>query len=517
MLPEVESPKKMKQFASKLSVVSTRHATLRNDYERITQEMYAKNLELAQINRTLTILRAIDIIILEARGSLGDLSNQISKAILESSPYSVVAILSLNEHQDTHVNFQGWSASPERESLQVFPTISAGLKLFRLPLDSGWMKSPEKSMTYNLVNTSSNGQPSPIEPTTANMLASLNSMLDVQALYLTKLKAREGLVGVMAIGLDETMAKIDDIELIERLGESVGIALDNKLLLEENQRVLKQLQETNEKLQQLDEAKDEFISMASHQLRTPLTSMKGYVSMVLEGDTGDITESQRNMLQQAFDSSQRMVYLIADLLNVSRLRTGKFIIDDKEVNLPEVVEGEVNQLQETAQARGLELSFSKPAEFPMVMLDETKIRQVVMNFIDNAIYYTPKGGAIRVVVSSTHESVNFTVTDTGLGVPKEDQQHLFSKFYRAGNARKMRPDGTGLGLFMAQKVIVAEGGAIIFTSESGKGSTFGFTFPLTKVVAPVTPAVAPVIQTPTHVAVASTPSLPTATPPAPSV
>jgi signal transduction histidine kinase len=100
-----------------------------------------------------------------------------------------------------------------------------------------------------------------------------------------------------------------------------------------------------------------------------------------------------------------------------------------------------------------------------------------MNFMDNAIYYTPKGGTIDIALQATDKEIIYTVTDTGLGVPKPEQHKLFSKFYRAGNARKMRPDGTGLGLFMAKKVIVAQGGAIIFKSEEGKGSTFGFSFP----------------------------------------
>ena len=104
-----------------------------------------------------------------------------------------------------------------------------------------------------------------------------------------------------------------------------------------------------------------------------------------------------------------------------------------------------------------------------------------MNFLDNAIYYTPKGGSIDVALQATDKEIIYTVTDTGLGVPKAEQHKLFAKFYRAGNARKMRPDGTGLGLFMAKKVIVAQGGAIIFKSTEGKGSTFGFSFPRSKV------------------------------------
>jgi signal transduction histidine kinase len=171
-----------------------------------------------------------------------------------------------------------------------------------------------------------------------------------------------------------------------------------------------------------------------------------------------------------------MVYLISDLLNVSRLRTGKFIIEAIQSNLAKVINEEIEQLKETAKGRNLELTYEKPHNFPTLMLDETKIRQVIMNFIDNAIYYTPSGGHITVSLVDKKDTIEFTVSDDGIGVAKHEQPHLFSKFFRANNAKRARPDGTGLGLFMAKKVIVAQGGAVIFRSQEGKGSTFGFTF-----------------------------------------
>jgi signal transduction histidine kinase len=234
----------------------------------------------------------------------------------------------------------------------------------------------------------------------------------------------------------------------------------------------------------LDETNDDFISMASHQLRTPLTSVKGYVSMVLDGDAGNITPLQRKLLNQAFISSQRMVYLISDLLNVSRLRTGKFIIEPVPTNLATVIRDEVEQLVETAKGRNLSLIYEKPEHFPTYMFDDTKLRQVIMNFMDNAIYYTPSGGKITVNLVEKPSSIEFTVSDNGIGVPKHEQHHLFSKFYRANNAKRARPDGTGLGLFMAKKVVIAQGGAIIFRSQEGKGSTFGFHFAKEKLQIP---------------------------------
>jgi signal transduction histidine kinase len=278
-----------------------------------------------------------------------------------------------------------------------------------------------------------------------------------------------------------------DFRVLDAVASELIIAIQNALHFEEIQNFNKTLQgkvehattelrKTNEKLKLLDQTKDEFITMASHQLRTPLTSIKGYLSMVLEGDAGKLTGPQRKMLEQSYASSQRMVYLISDLLNLSRLNTGKFVIESSPVNLAEVVRLEVDQLQETAKSRELTLVYHQPASFPALMLDETKIHQVVMNFIDNAIYYTPAGGTVTVGLRETPTAVEYTVTDTGIGVPKAVQHKLFTKFYRAANAQQARPDGTGLGLFMARKVVAAQGGSIIFESMEGKGSTFGFRF-----------------------------------------
>ena len=294
-----------------------------------------------------------------------------------------------------------------------------------------------------------------------------------------------------------------DVKILDTISNGLIVAIQNALHFEEIQNfnltlqekveaATKELRHSNEKLKALDETKDDFISMASHQLRTPLTSVKGYVSLVLDGDAGKISTQQRKLLNQAFTSSQRMVYLISDLLNVSRLKTGKFVIEQRPVNLSEMITDELAQLAETASSRSINLKYDKPHDFPVLMLDETKTRQVIMNFVDNAIYYTPANGTIIVQLINKPETIELRVVDDGIGVPKAEMHHLFTKFYRAGNARKARPDGTGLGLFMAKKVVAAQGGAILFESQEGKGSTFGFTFSKSKLaVKPESPAATP--------------------------
>ncbi len=282
----------------------------------------------------------------------------------------------------------------------------------------------------------------------------------------------------------------EDRRTLETIVKELALAVQNALQYEEirqfnitlQQKVddaTSKLKASNDRLKKLDETKDDFMSMASHQLRTPLTSIKGYISMLMEGDMGKVTPMQRKALEEAYNSSQRMVYLIGDFLNLSRLRTGKFELEISEVSLPRIIQEEIAQLRATAESRGVRLIYDAPVTFPTICVDETKLRQVMMNFIDNAVYYSkPSGGRIMIVLEHDQESVSFRVVDNGIGVEKAQQKHLFTKFYRTPSARKARPDGTGIGLYMARKVIDAHGGTVIFESQENIGSTFGFRLPI---------------------------------------
>lgn len=317
-------------------------------------------------------------------------------------------------------------------------------------------------------------------------------LIEQKVSVIVRLRTTHEVIGYLILGHKKSGEGYTnrDVRLLNTVADELAIAIQNALhfqeiqnfnetLKKEVQEATAQLRETNRKLKKLDEIKDEFISMASHQLRTPLTSVKGYLSMVLEGDAGPIVPQQKQLLEEAFTSAQRMVYLIGDFLNVSRLQTGKFVIEWKPTNLSVVVKEEVDQLRETASRHHIKLQFEPPSNFPTLMLDENKMRQVIMNFADNALFYTRPGGTVRVVLLVTAREVRFEVHDNGIGVPEQERHKLFTKFFRAENARRVRPDGTGIGLFMAKKVVAAHGGNIIFESQEGKGSVFGFILPLT--------------------------------------
>lgn len=300
----------------------------------------------------------------------------------------------------------------------------------------------------------------------------------------------DDIIGFLLVGAHKTRPYSHRrIQHIKRIADKLTAAIQNARAVQQikdlnanlEQRIdaaTKELRASNAQLQKLDEAKDEFISMASHQLRTPLTSIKGYISMLMEGDVGKVSDEQKHLLQEAFVSSERMVRLIGDFLNVSRLQTGKFIIEKHPVDVAQIVQRELEVLEPNASSRGLAFIYQKPKKLPFLLLDENKFQQVIMNFADNAIYYSKEKAAIKVSLKVVGGSVEFTVKDNGIGVPVEQQDQLFNKFFRATNARQQRPDGTGVGLFLAKKVIDAHGGEIIFSSKENKGSTFGFRLPI---------------------------------------
>jgi signal transduction histidine kinase len=243
-------------------------------------------------------------------------------------------------------------------------------------------------------------------------------------------------------------------------------------------RLLEIEKRNRDSLKKIDAAKDDFISMASHQLRTPLTSIKGYIAMLIDGDFGKLTSDQKRILSEAYISSERMVFIINDFLDVSRLQTGKFEIQKMPVRLNEILESEVTQLKVTARARKIQLLYTPPANLPVIECDQNKLRQVMMNLIDNAIFYSHTDGKIEISLYQKGKRIIFTVRDHGIGVPKIEQRRLFEKFFRASNARQVRPDGTGVGLYMARKIIIAHGGSLIFESQENVGSTFGFRLPI---------------------------------------
>ena len=231
----------------------------------------------------------------------------------------------------------------------------------------------------------------------------------------------------------------------------------------------------------IERMKTEFVSISAHQLRTPISAIKWTLKMMLDGDLGEITTEQREFLNKTYRSNERMIVLINDLLNVTRIEEGRYLYKPVLSEIAPVLQFVINSYKEEFKKRIINFEFKKPKKkLPRVLLDVEKIKLAFQNIIDNAVKYTPAKGKVVVSLESNDKEIMISVKDSGVGIPEEQKERVFSKFFRGVNVIKMETDGSGLGLFIAKNIVESHGGKIWFKSNKGKGTTFCFTIPIKK-------------------------------------
>lgn len=238
---------------------------------------------------------------------------------------------------------------------------------------------------------------------------------------------------------------------------------------------------TVEQLSAANRMKTEFVSIASHQLRTPLSIIKWYTEFLSKPEKQvNLTPEQINYIKTISDSNQRMIRLVNDLLDISRVESGRIQIHPEKINLVELTQNIILENQPLADKKNIKISLKSENEVPLVFVDPKRISMVVENLLTNAVKYinSDSGGVISVEVSRQEDDVLFSISDNGVGIPDKDKKKIFKKFFRAENIMKMQTSGTGLGLFIARAIIESHKGAIWFVSKEGEGTTFYFTLPI---------------------------------------
>ncbi len=274
------------------------------------------------------------------------------------------------------------------------------------------------------------------------------------------------LMPIMAVALQNAYLYQQAIEMGNRLRD-------------EMEHTTQELRQANQQLRGFDKAKSEFLSIASHQLYTPLTALRGYVSMLKEGEYGRVTKKQRDILDMVDQSARRLLKFTESLLDISLIESGRFELKLESINLVDIARELVQDLMPLARSKHLSLEFHEPhTSITAVVIDKERIRQVMLNFIDNAIKYTEKG-RVDVTVYQKDGQIMFAVADTGKGLHQQDIARLFNKFTRVGGAARFHTEGRGLGLYVARQIVKEHKGEVSVDSPGeGLGSTFGMSLPM---------------------------------------
>lgn len=435
------------------------------DLKNITEQLYKQNLDLAARNKTLSLLRElyqISISTLEPK----NLASKISSLILNTLEFETVVLYSFLD-KDRTLQPLGVSISDKIQSVAADKNLSLEISpLGDLANDDSFkfLLEPVAKIIEDIVKIWPNLSPEQYQ------ILKTDGHIRTSLVYPLVIEAK--LIGALFIMINRPYIELNQFEKdsIVNIVNVIAVALDRSILDQ-------QLKEANDKLKELDKQKTEFVSIASHQLRSPLTAIKGYSSLILEGSFGPISDKVKEAVDVVFQSSQKLVLVIEDFLDITRIELGKMKYEMNKVDLQEIVGQVVNELRHSVESHDLELQYETAGAKYWILGDKGKISQVVGNMIDNAMKYT-KAGTISVSVSGDKDSVRLKVKDTGVGISPDTITKLFQKFARAKGASKVNITGTGLGLFVAKQIVDAHKGKIWAESEGiGKGSTFIVEFP----------------------------------------
>lgn len=320
---------------------------------------------------------------------------------------------------------------------------------------------------------------------------SIVRLFDAEHFILTPILTQNNILGFLFVGNRSTASAITegDEELVSILANQIGQALENARLFDQAygaSQVLeskveertRQLALALEEVKEISKTKSEFISAVSHELRTPLTSIKGYAALLITGKLGNIPDQVKERLEKINTHSDNLVKLINNLLDIARIESGRADLKMEQCDIAVMIEMVHDLLTPQMREKNLQWQTEISEGIPALVLDKHQAERIFINLVGNAIKFTPEKGTITVRVRHDAQTATFEVSDTGIGVSKENLDKLFNEFYRVDNEINQSLKGTGLGLSLVKKIIEAHKGKIWVTSELNQGTTFHFTLPL---------------------------------------
>lgn len=321
--------------------------------------------------------------------------------------------------------------------------------------------------------------------------AGLGDAMGANSFIFIPIMVKEKVAGFIFGGNSIAYHKVtdSDLELLSILASQTAVAIENILLYEEIKRSqqelekrvqerTKELAQANKELVRLNKMKSDFVSAVSHELRTPLTSIKGYASVMEQGKLGKLTNEQKERLSKINKHTDSLTALINDLLDISRIEAGRFAINIQEVSLEEIIDETVDVITPQAHQKEIKIKVGIEKGLDKIRADKEQIERSLLNLLSNAVKFTPKEGAITISANKNKDSVQIDVSDTGIGISKEDLPKVFDEFFRGDTPINRAVKGTGLGLSLVKRIVEVHGGKIWVNSELGKGTTFSLTLPL---------------------------------------
>lgn len=458
---------------------SSNTISVAEELARVNKEMYERNVELAIRNKTLSVLGKIYEIINTSAG-VSETAQKVIEAIVGELNFQGGAIALLDQetkHLQTTAIFHNGEVTPE---IAKYHDMIKKMMVSLDNLDNFAVKSvvfKKTRLTNSLYDL--------LVPMVSTVQADeMQKILGVATLVIYPISFANRMYGTFVLSLQKHVGDLSraERETIHELIEVIGIAIDRAKLYAD-------LKDANEQLKALDKLKDDFVSVASHELRTPMTAIKSYLWMAIMGKGGDITEKQKYYLDRAYNSTDRLIKLVNDMLNISRIESGRMTFDMKEVDMVKLVSDVIIDVKPRADELGIAVEL-KNADAPHVLADADKIKEVLFNLMGNSLKFTPKGGHITVYLEKKASEIQgmqngmleCRVVDDGAGLDADDLAKLFQKFGLLSGSytvNKTDQQGTGLGLFITKSIIEAHKGTITATSEGvGKGATFIFMLPV---------------------------------------
>lgn len=444
------------------------------EISEVTKTIYEKNVELVLRNRTLSALRKIYDIINTSLG-VHETSRKLIDAIIQEIQLPVGFIGVINRHsRKLHIEA---ASTSEKVAKDITREYNRHIKNLEISLNH------KNNECIHAINTRKRKITKKINQIFApvvepEIVAKIAEGLSVKTLLIYPITFGKQVLGVIVIGMDKHIDALSRAEknMLDELTDLAGIAL-------ERAQIYTDLKQANERLKKLDALKDEFVSIASHELRTPMTAIKSYLWMALNKSEQEIKDPLKKYLEISYASTERLIHLVNDMLTVSRIERKKIELKLEIVDIREIIQLVYDELKVSADEKHITFTIDdSKRKDSHVTADKIKIREVFQNLVGNALKFTPPEGVITIIIHNDSNNVYISVKDTGPGIPAEAMPKLFEKFSKIdySYANHVNQPGTGLGLYISKQIVSLHGGKIEVESTVHVGSTFTVSLPISK-------------------------------------